>query len=125
MIRLALPILASLALLVPLAALRAADPVPASTAPAAPVDFDRDVKPILAANCFACHGPDEHERKAGVRLDTKAGLLGAGKDGKVVVVPGKADESEIVRRITNPDVDERMPPTKAGKTLKLEQIETI
>ena len=90
-----------------------------------PVNFDRDVKPILAANCFACHGPDEHDRKAGVRLDTKEGLLASTKEGKTVVAPGKAGESELLKRVTHADADERMPPKKSGKVLTPEQIDTL
>ena len=80
------------------------------------VEFNRDVRPILADNCFACHGPDKNKRKADLRLDTQEGLLGkAGHTG--VVVPSKPDDSELLRRICSKDADERMPPAQFGKVL--------
>jgi hypothetical protein len=84
--------------------------------PSGEVDFNADIQPLIAAKCFACHGPDESKRKAELRLDTKEGLLGgAGKTG--VVIPGKPDESELFRRITAASADERMPPTEFAKQL--------
>jgi Protein of unknown function (DUF1553)/Protein of unknown function (DUF1549)/Concanavalin A-like lectin/glucanases superfamily/Planctomycete cytochrome C len=79
-------------------------------APPAPVRFGRDILPILSAQCFQCHGPDAHARKAKLRLDTHDGALG-------VITPGKVDESEIIRRITSTDDDERMPPPKTNRVL--------
>src|SRR5262245_64951422 len=73
-----------------------------------PVRFNRDVLPILADKCFACHGPDGAKRKAGLRLDREAGAR------KVV---GKPDASELVRRITTADPGERMPPKDSGREL--------
>ncbi len=75
-----------------------------------PVDFNRDVRPILSDKCFACHGPDEKQRKADLRLDTQDGAA-------EVITPGKPAESEMVRRITAADESERMPPKKSGKAL--------
>lgn len=88
------------------------------------VDFNRDVRPILADNCYACHGPDDKARKADLRLDTKEGLFSE-IDGKMVVVAGKPAESELLARITHEDVTERMPPRKSGKKLTAAQIETL
>src|SRR4051812_33356679 len=68
------------------------------------VDFNRDIRPILSENCYACHGPDKNQRKADLRLDTKDGLLAEG-----TVVPGKPDDSELYKRLIHPDVKERMP----------------
>lgn len=80
------------------------------------VEFNRDIRPILSDNCFACHGPDKNKRKADLRLDTQDGLLGKlGHTG--VVVPGKPDDSELFRRICSKDADERMPPSQFGKVL--------
>ena len=79
------------------------------------IEFNRDIRPILSDNCYACHGPDKNKRKADLRLDTKQGLLGkAGHTG--VVVPSKPDESELWRRVCSKD-DDRMPPAQFAKVL--------
>src|SRR6185436_2677350 len=89
------------------------------------VDFNRDIQPILADNCYACHGPDEKQRKAGLRLDTKEGVFRV-KDGKAVIVPGRSAQSELYRRISTPDDDEdHMPPLKSKRHLSAGQIESI
>src|SRR2546427_1622436 len=80
-------------------------------------DFSRDVLPIFSDNCFKCHGPDEKARKAKLRLDTKEGAFRV-KDGKTVIVPGKSASSELIRRITNSDPDEVMPPPKSNRKLR-------
>ncbi|MDQ3624237.1 MAG: DUF1553 domain-containing protein, partial [Verrucomicrobiota bacterium] len=90
-------------------------------APAAPVDFGREVLPILSDACFACHGPDEKARKADLRLDTKEGAFRT-QDGITVIKPGDLELSELVLRITSHDKDEVMPPPKAPRTLKAEEI---
>jgi len=82
------------------------------------VDFDRDVRPILADNCFACHGPDDKARKADLRLDKPDGI-------KSVVDSKNPAESELVRRVTTTDKEDRMPPAKTGKTLTAAQVETL
>jgi len=78
------------------------------------VQFNRDVRPLLSDRCFYCHGPDEKNRKAGLRLDT---FEGATKDrgGYRAIAPGKPDESELLRRVTSHNVGEVMPPTGAKK----------
>ncbi len=86
------------------------------------IDFGRDILPILSNNCFHCHGPDEGERKAKLRLDTHAGALGVGKSGATVVVPGKPAESELILRITSKHEDEVMPPPEAKEKLTAKQI---
>ena len=88
------------------------------------VDFNRDIRPILSDNCFFCHGPDAHERKADLRLDTAEGVL-ADLGGYAAVVPGKPDESELIARITSHDPDEVMPPRDSHKALKPAQIELL
>lgn len=91
----------------------------APAAAEAPVDFARDVRPILSATCFKCHGPDEKERKADLRLDLQeAALAGA-------FVPGKPAESEALRRMRSTDPDDRMPPPASGKSLTDAQIAII
>lgn len=81
------------------------------------VDFAREIRPILAKKCFACHGPDEEQRQAGLRLDGREGALATLESGKVAVVPGKSGESELLRRILTADDAERMPPKESGITL--------
>jgi len=91
----------------------------------AKIDFDRQVRAILSENCFACHGPDEKARKAKLRLDTKAGAFARLRGGGFAIVPGNPGESEMLRRTTTADDDERMPPVKSGKKLTAAQIELI
>src|SRR5262245_17729461 len=97
---------------------------PAAFAAGPAIDFNRDVRPILTDKCFACHGPDEKHRQAKLRLDVEKDAK-ATRDGFPAIVPGKPDESELVRRITSDDADERMPPKKANKPLKPAEIETL
>ena len=89
-----------------------------------PVDFNRDIRPILSDNCFFCHGPDAKHRQADLRLDTQAGLYQQ-RDGVTVIAAGKPDESELLRRIRAEDADVRMPPPDSRKTLKSAQIALI
>jgi mono/diheme cytochrome c family protein len=86
-----------------------------------PLDFNRDVRPILSDNCFACHGPDENQRKARLRLDTKDGAFA--KQG--VIVAGKSAESRLYKRIAATDPNTVMPPVASGHKLTPQQIETI
>ena len=80
------------------------------------ISFNRDVRPILSANCYSCHGPDEKSRKAKLRLDTREGaLLDLG--GYRALEPGKADESELILRIESDDPDEIMPPPDSAHEL--------
>ena len=91
---------------------------------AAPVEFNRDVRPILSDKCFACHGPDESHREAELRLDVRDDAL-ADRGGYQAVVPGKPDESELIKRITTDDEDLRMPPGSTGKSLSARDIEVL
>ena len=86
-----------------------------TVAAAQDVQFNRDIRPLLSDRCFYCHGPDEKNRKAGLRLDT---FEGATKDrgGYRAITPGKPDESELLRRVTSHDKNEVMPPLSAKKT---------
>jgi hypothetical protein len=79
------------------------------------VDYNRDILPILTANCFHCHGPAD--RKAGLRLDLRDHTVKPGRSGHVPIQPGKSAASEVVRRIFAADPAECMPPPKAKKTL--------
>jgi mono/diheme cytochrome c family protein len=89
-----------------------------------PIDFARDVRPILSAACFQCHGPDEKQRESDLRLDTQAGALGA-RDGHAPFVPGDVGASEALRRMLSPDPQERMPPPDSGKSLSEAQIALV
>ncbi len=100
-----------------------ATPIGAAAADS-PVDFDREIRPILSDQCFACHGPDENKRKAGRRLDTREGIL-ATKDGITAVVPGMSEASALIQRAISHDPDELMPPQKSGKQLTPAQIEKL
>ena len=82
------------------------------TLAAAPVDYGREVRPILSDKCYHCHGPDEGARKAKLRFDTREGAFRL-KDGAAVIVPGKSAESELIFRITSAHADEVMPPPEA------------
>jgi hypothetical protein len=88
------------------------------------VHFSRQIRPILAANCFTCHGPDEANRKAKMRLDTKEGAFSV-IDGKTIIKPGDSANSEMYKHISSTDPDEHMPPPKSGKKLTPEQIGLI
>jgi Planctomycete cytochrome C len=90
-----------------------------------PLNFAREVRPILSDNCFACHGPDERARKAGLRLDTKDGAFAPVKSGGRTIVPGNPDESELVFRIESDDSELHMPPKKSGKQLTAEQVAVL
>jgi mono/diheme cytochrome c family protein len=81
------------------------------------IRYNRDIRPILTENCFACHGPDSAARKADLRLDSFEAATAARKDGQPAIVPGKPDESGAILRVLTPDEDDVMPPTKTKKTL--------
>ena len=76
---------------------------------AAGVLYNRDVRPILAEHCFACHGPDDEHREADLRLDSREEVMSTG-----VIKPGHAGESELVKRLKTLDPDEVMPPPESG-----------
>ncbi|MBI5689374.1 MAG: DUF1553 domain-containing protein [Verrucomicrobia bacterium] len=91
-------------------------------------DFNRDIRPILSNHCFQCHGPDDDKRKGGqkgLRLDTAEGALADLGGGAFAVVPGKPDQSELVKRLITADADEVMPPPKTGKKLAAAEIELL
>jgi len=94
---------------------------------AAPValQYNHDVRPILAENCFPCHGPDSAARKAGLRLDRFDDAIAPRKDNIHAIVPGKPAESELVHRINAADPDDIMPPAKTHKALTAEQKQLL
>ncbi|HYT61291.1 MAG TPA: PSD1 and planctomycete cytochrome C domain-containing protein [Haliangiales bacterium] len=89
------------------------------------VDFDRDIRAILSDKCFACHGPDEKERKAKLRFDRKDDAFQPLKSGDFAIVPGHPEKSALIARITTKDEDDLMPPPKSGKKLTPAQIELL
>jgi mono/diheme cytochrome c family protein len=97
----------------------------AAAARQTPVEFNRDIRPILSDTCFQCHGPDERTRKAGLRLDVKEQVLQKLESGAAAIVPGKLAESELYQRITTTNEAERMPPTDSGKQLSPQQIQLL
>jgi hypothetical protein len=76
----------------------------------AAVDFSRDIRPLLASKCFACHGPDEALREGGLRLDLSASTIQPADSGQPAILPGRAAESELIQRVTASDSSLRMPP---------------
>ena len=102
--------------------LSAAAPASAATRK---IDFNRDIRPILSDNCYACHGIDGSSRKAELRLDRWEFATAKRKDGGPAIIPGKADESPLVERIESTDEKKIMPPPEGHKTLRPEEIATL
>src|SRR5947209_15890224 len=98
----------------------AAAPAPAAPPAPAKVDYNFQVRPILADRCFVCHGPDEKKRKARLRLDDPRVAFA-----RHAIVPGKPDESAVVERITADDADERMPPARSNLSLSKDEIDIL
>src|SRR5262245_34599083 len=96
----------------------------ATEAPDSPVEFNRDIRPILSDQCYQCHGPDSAQRKANLRFDQESSAK-ADRDGIRAIVPGDLDSSELYQRVTAADADARMPPVKSGKSLTATQIELL
>jgi hypothetical protein len=93
--------------------------------PTGRVNFDRQIRPLLTEHCFQCHGPDEKERKAKLRLDTKEGAFAALRDGGHAIVRGKSGDSESIARVVSADASRRMPPARTGKKLTPRQIDLL
>ncbi|MDB5348846.1 MAG: type protein [Planctomycetota bacterium] len=92
-----------------------------------PIDFNRDIRPILSNACFACHGPDANKRKGlktPLRLDTEQGAF-ADLGGHFALIRGNPDESEAIRRISSGDANEVMPPARSGKKLTPKEVEIL
>jgi hypothetical protein len=100
---------------------QAGEPRGAAAEPAVPsISYNRDIRPILSENCFACHGPDSAARKAKLRLDRREEAITAG-----VIVPGEPDNSPLVERIFAAEASERMPPPKSHKKLTQAQKQLL
>ncbi|HAZ66560.1 MAG TPA: hypothetical protein DCY41_07385, partial [Opitutae bacterium] len=93
----------------------------AYAAPNDAIDFNRDVRPILNNKCMGCHGGVR--QAGGISVQYPEDILGKGKSGEICVVPGKPDASELIRRITTTDHDDRMP--KEKPPLSPAEIETL
>jgi hypothetical protein len=92
---------------------------------AGPLRYNRDIRPILSDNCFACHGPDKANRKGGLRLDVREAVIAPAESGEVAIVPGDVAKSTLVARILTEEKDDIMPPPKAHKKLTAAQKETL
>ena len=88
---------------------------------AEPINFSRQIRPILSENCIACHGPDEKARKGKLRLDDEKDSK-RDRKGDFVILPGKPDQSELIKRIESTDPDDVMPPPKQHKTIPAAQV---
>lgn len=93
--------------------------------PQQPVNFNREVRAILSKNCFACHGPDDEHRQAGLRLDLREAAVKPVESGAVAIVPEKVGDSELVERITTTDATARMPPKSTGRELTETEISVL
>ena len=93
----------------------------AAACSAEPIHFSRQIRPILSENCIACHGPDEKGRKGKLRLDDEQDAK-RDRKGEFVILPGKPEQSELIKRIESTDPDEVMPPPKQHKTIPPAQL---
>jgi len=96
-----------------------------SWAAAGKVEFNRDIRPIFSDTCFQCHGPDEKQRKSGLRLDIRIEALKPAKSGAVAIVPGKPEQSELIARVLTTDEDDLMPPAELHKPITAQQKDLL
>ena len=89
------------------------------------IDYFRDIRPILANNCYTCHGPDEKTRMAGLRLDRRDSALSPLVSGGFAILPGDVSESKLLERVSAEDSRKRMPPAATGKRLTQDQIDLL
>jgi uncharacterized protein DUF1553/uncharacterized protein DUF1549/cytochrome c len=105
------------------------NPAPAAEPGTSPakrkVDFNREVRPILAKNCFACHGQDEAKRARGLRLDVRDAATKPLKSGETAIVPGDPESSALLFRVTEDDETLRMPPAKTGSRLGPAEVDVL
>ena len=90
---------------------------PSAPAAAGPVDFTRQIRPLLSDRCFRCHGPDASRRKAELRLDLREGAFKKLPAGWAIVKPGDPAKSELIRRITTEEIEDAMPPAESHLSL--------
>jgi hypothetical protein len=89
------------------------------------VDFNREIRPLLSSKCFQCHGADEKARKSKLRLDLFETATKPAKSGELPIIPGKPDQSELIKRISTHDDDDVMPPSEHSGPLSAAQIATL
>ncbi len=90
-----------------------------------PLDFKRDIRPLLGDYCFACHGPDAATRQGGFRFDERDSAFGEADSGEYPIVPGNVDTSEMIRRMRSSDEGEMMPPPEVNKRPTSAQVDVI
>jgi uncharacterized membrane protein len=90
-----------------------------------PIEFNRDIRTILSNKCFTCHGPDSAERQGGLRLDSRKDAISESDSGDPAIVPSHPEKSQLVRRISSADDDERMPPPDSGRKLSPAEIKLL
>jgi uncharacterized membrane protein YfcA len=90
-----------------------------------PIDYNRDIRPILSNHCYACHGPDSKKRKAGLRLDRREDAIAELRSGSHAIVAGDRSSSELILRLKTSEDGARMPPAKTGKRLSAAEIELL
>ncbi len=101
-------------------------PVAPQSRAAEKLQFNRDIRPILSDRCFKCHGPDKNARKASLRLDlAEEAYAERKKSHKHAIVPGKADESLVCRKIFSTDKDDLMPPPESNLSLTTQEKEKL
>ncbi|HKX61229.1 MAG TPA: c-type cytochrome domain-containing protein, partial [Verrucomicrobiae bacterium] len=105
-------------------ALMLAMALPGGRASGSEISFSRHVQPILAEHCYQCHGPDENQRKARLRLDQEEGAMAIRKGGPILI-PGHPERSPLIARIISGDPDEVMPPPEAKKKLERKEIAVL
>src|SRR5262245_44703361 len=96
-----------------------------NTVPARQIDFNRDIRPILADKCWSCHGPDAPAKKIKLRLDSEDAATADLGGGRRAIVPGDPERSRLVRRITSDDEMTRMPPVDSGRKLTQAEIDLL
>ena len=92
---------------------------------AEPIDFNRDIRPLLSDRCYHCHGPDAAHRESGLRFDTQDGAMAETDTGNHAIVPGERAKSAMWERITSTDPALKMPPPESGRKLSKSDIETL
>ena len=99
--------------------------LPVLGAPVPRIDFNREIRPLLAEHCYQCHGPDVEKRKGGLRLDRPEGATSRLASGARAVVPGDPDASRLLQVVSSTDPEEHMPPAATGKQLSSSQTEVL